>query len=39
MGLPGSLSDCILKTSSNGDSGVLIWKGNVKKKTYKGTQR
>lgn len=38
MRLPGSVSDCVLKTSSNGNSGVLIWEGDVKE-TYKGAQR
>lgn len=37
MRLPGTLSDCTLKTSSNGSSGILICKGDVKE-TYKGAQ-
>lgn len=35
MRLPGNLCDCTLKTSSNGDSGILIWKEDIKE-TYRG---
>lgn len=38
MRLASTLSDCDVENSSNGDSGILIGKGNVKE-TCKGAQR